>query len=385
MHPTIGLLRDLVAIDSVNPALVPGAAGEGEVGRRVADELTRHRIDVVTVEVEPRRHNVVGVVEGRAPGRTLMLCGHLDTVGVEGMDAPFEPTLRDGRVYGRGSQDMKSGVAAMVGAATALADGGGLAAGRLIVAAVVDEEHASRGAERLVEDWTADGAVVTEPTDLGMATAHKGFAWVEVHTRGRAAHGSRPREGRDAILRMGRVLGRLEAWDRELQSRPAHPLLGTASLHASIITGGREASVYPDHCHLVLERRTVAGEAAGVALREVESILEALRADDADQADDDELVAEATLQLERPPHEIPTSHDLVLCMGAVLTRHRLSAAPGGMSYWTDAAILSGAGIPSLLFGPTGRGLHSREEYVEVDSVRRCEQVLVDVSEAFCAG
>ena len=377
MHPTISLLRDLVAIDSVNPALVPGAAGEDEVGRRVADELRRHRIDVVTVEVEPGRHNVIGVVEGRAPGHTLMLCGHLDTVGVEGMEAPFEPAIKDGRVYGRGSQDMKSGVAAMVGAATTIAGDGGLAAGRLIVAAVVDEEHASRGAERLVEDWTADGAVVTEPTDLAMATAHKGFAWVEVQTRGRAAHGSRPLEGRDAILRMGRVLGRLEAWDRELQSRPEHPLLGTPSLHASIITGGREASVYPDHCRLVLERRTVAREAEGVALREVESMLETLR------ADDPELVAEATLQLERPPHEVPPSDDLVRAMGAVVTRHGLSATPGGMSFWTDAAILAGAGIPSLLFGPSGRGLHSREEFVEVDSVLQCEQVLVDLCEAFC--
>ena len=377
MHPTITLLRDLVAIDSVNPSLVPGAAGEREVGRCVADELRRHRLDVVAVEVEPGRDNVVGVLEGRAPGRTLMLCGHLDTVGVEGMDAPFDPTFKDGRLYGRGSQDMKSGVAAMIGAAATIAEGGGLPAGRLVVAAVVDEEHASRGAERLVEEWTADAAVVTEPTDLVVATAHKGFAWVDVETRGRAAHGSRPLEGRDAILRMGRLLARLEAWDRELQSRPPHPLLGTPSLHASTITGGREASVYPDHCHLGLERRTVAGEPPGVAVREVESMLAALR------EDDPELAADATLRLERPPHEIEGSHELVRTMDAVVTRHGLSATPSGMSYWTDAAILAGAGIPTLLFGPTGQGLHSREEFVELDSVLRCQQVLVDVCEAFC--
>ena len=154
---------------------------------------------------------------------------------------------------------MKGGVAAMIDAARVVADDG-LAAGRLIVAAVVDEEYASIGADALVTRWRADGAVVTEPTDLQIAIGHKGFAWFEVETRGRAAHGSRPREGRDAILRMGRVLHALEALDRRLQAAPPHPLMGTASLHASIIDGGRELSSYPDRCALKLERRTVSGE-----------------------------------------------------------------------------------------------------------------------------
>ena len=188
-----------------------------------------------------------------------MLCGHVDTVGVDGMAAPFDPVERDGRLYGRGAQDMKGGVAAMIDAARMVAEGG-LPAGRLIVAAVVDEEYASIGADALVTRWRADGAVVTEPTDMQIAIGHKGFAWFEVETRGRAAHGSRPREGRDAILRMGRVLGELEALDRRLQAAPPHPLLGTASLHASIIDGGRELSSYPDRCGLKLERRTVSGE-----------------------------------------------------------------------------------------------------------------------------
>ena len=145
-----------------------------------------------------------------------MLCGHTDTVGVAGMTRPFEPDVRDGRVYGRGAQDMKGGVAAMLGAARRSAEAGGLDAGQLIVAAVVDEEHSSLGAEALVRTWRADAAVVTEPTGLDVAVAHKGFQWVAVETRGRAAHGSRPLEGRDAILRMGRVLVALEALDHEL-------------------------------------------------------------------------------------------------------------------------------------------------------------------------
>ncbi len=194
-----------------------------------------------------------------------MFCGHIDTVGVAGMKAPFDPVERDGRIYGRGSQDMKSGVAAMIDAARVIAESGGLAAGKLVIACVVDEEHASIGADALVTRWRADAAVVTEPTDLQVAIAHKGFEWVEIETEGRAAHGSRPREGRDAIRLMARVLNGLDALDKRLQSKPPHALLGTASLHASLIEGGRELSSYPDRCHLQMERRTIPGEAPGVA------------------------------------------------------------------------------------------------------------------------
>ncbi len=171
-------------------------------------------LTVETQDVAPGRPNVVGTLEGRVPGRSLMFCGHIDTVGVAGMKAPFDPAERDGRIYGRGSQDMKSGVAAMIDAARVIAESGGLAAGKLVIACVVDEEHASIGADALVTRWRADAAVVTEPTDLQVAIAHKGFEWVEIETEGRAAHGSRPREGRDAIRLMGRVLNGLDALDQ---------------------------------------------------------------------------------------------------------------------------------------------------------------------------
>ena len=377
MHPTLSLLRDLVSIDSVNPELVPGAAGEWEVGQRLVAELQRHRIDVETVEVAPRRHNVVGVVDSARPGPTLMLCGHIDTVGVDGMAAPFQPVERDGRLYGRGTQDMKSGVAAMVGVATDLAAAGGLPAGRLIVAAVVDEEHASAGADTLVRDWHADLAIVTEPTDLSIATAHKGFAWITVETIGRAAHGSRPEDGRDAIARMGRVLGRLETLDRTLQSRAPHALVGTPSLHASRISGGQELSIYPARCTLSAERRTVVGEPAGVALAEFEELLARLR--------DEDPKFEATVDLgfERPPYELATGHPSLEMFQAVAEQHGLSSKPTGMSFWTDAAILGQAGIPTLLFGPMGRGLHATEEYVELESVLTCQKVISGFADVFC--
>lgn len=369
MDWALALLHDLVAIDSVNPSLVPGARGEAEIARRVAAACIDCGLTVEVTEVARGRPNVVGVLEGRASGPTLMFCGHLDTVGVAGMTRPFEPVTRDGRLYGRGAQDMKGGVAAMIGAARAVAETGGLARGRLIVAAVIDEEHASLGAEALVARWRADAAVVTEPTDLDIAIAHKGFQWVEVETRGRAAHGSRPRDGRDAILRMGRVLSRLEALDRRLQAQPPHALLGTASLHASIVTGGRELSSYPDQCTLQLERRTLPGEAAGSALREVQEILESAR------REDPEFEGEARDLFGREGYEIASSHPLP----GVLERAAASVggAPKrvGMTFWSDAAILGGAGIPTVLYGPGGAGLHSTEEYVRLQDVTQCRDVL----------
>ena len=207
--PCISLLEELVSIDSVNPSLAPGAAGEARVAAHIAGHMRRLGLDVHLQEVAPGRPNVIGVLDGSTPGPSIMFCGHTDTVGVEGMAAPFTPAIRDGRMYGRGSQDMKGGVAAMIDAARVARERG--FAGRLIIAAVIDEEYASLGADALVKEWRADAAVVTEPTDLQIGVGHKGFAWFELETRGRAAHGSRPSDGRDAIMRMGRVLHGLEA------------------------------------------------------------------------------------------------------------------------------------------------------------------------------
>jgi acetylornithine deacetylase len=265
----------------------------------------------------------------------------------------------------------------MVDAARVIARSGGLDAGRRIVACLVDEEHASMGADALVTDWRADGAVVTEPTDLAIAVAHKGFEWVEIETEGRAAHGSRPREGHDAIRLMGRVLAELDALDRTLQARPPHPLLGTASLHASLIHGGRELSSYPDRCHLQMERRTVPGEPPGCASREVADILAGLA------ASDPAFKAASRALFARSPYEIAATHPLVTAM------QRASPHAGvpvtGMSFWTDASILGGAGIPALLFGPAGAGLHGVEEWVDVASVIACRDALVQLARHWGGG
>jgi acetylornithine deacetylase/succinyl-diaminopimelate desuccinylase-like protein len=372
----VSFLADLVAIDSVNPSLASGARGEEHIARRIAAELDAIGCAIEVTYVAPDRPNIVGLLNGRAPGRTLMLCGHTDTVGVDGMTNPFGAEIRDGKLYGRGAQDMKGGLAAMIGAARRIVEGGGLEKGRLLIAAVADEEHASLGADALVQRWRADAAVVTEPTGLDVAVCHKGFQWVCVETRGTAAHGSRPDEGRDAILRMGRFLHRLESHERQVQRGRAHPLLGTASLHASLVDGGHELSSYPRRARLIFERRTLPGEPNDVALTEANAILGALRDDDR------EFDGEASPIFGRGGYEIDAAHPLPDMLVQAAARVGASPSRVGMTFWTDAAILGAAGIPSVLFGPGGAGLHSREEYVYVEDVCRCRDALVELVRMF---
>jgi acetylornithine deacetylase len=374
--PTIALLKDLVAIDSVNPSLVPGGAGEGAIAERIAAELRTSGIsDVQVSTVAPGRPNVFGVIDSGRPGPSLMLCGHSDTVGVQGMTAPFDPVVRDGKLFGRGAQDMKGGVAAILGAARRLASSPAGLAGRVIVAIVADEEYASIGADAAVKDWKADAAIVAEPTDLAIGIGHKGFEWVEVETQGVAAHGSRPDDGVDAILMMGRVLGELDGLERAFIAGRPHPLLGRPSLHASLIEGGRELSTYPDRCALSVERRTVTGEPPESLLGEVSGILERLR------AADPRFRASVRPSFSRPPYLTPEGHVLPRLLRESLGR---ATTVGAMSFWTDAAILGGAGMASVVFGPGGAGLHGVEEYVRLDEVLACREALVAVARRFCA-
>ena len=376
--PSIKFLCDLVAIDSVNPSLVPGGAGEAAVAQAAAHRMRRSGLDVQIEDVVKGRPNVVGVLEGRSQGPTLMFCGHLDTVGVIGMTEPFNPVERDGKLYGRGAQDMKGGLAAMISAAESIANSGGLESGRLVVAGVIDEEFKSLGADALVKSWKADAAVITEPTDMVIGIGHKGYQWVEVETQGRAAHGSRPTEGRDAILRMGRVLARLESLSQQLQLKHAHPIVGRASLHASLIEGGRELSTYPDHCSLQMERRTIVGEPEDVALREVEEILDSLRREDG------EFEGTASMLFGQPPYETPPDHALPQLLEDAMGRLGGRTNRSGMTFWTDAAILGKAGIPTVIFGPGGAGLHGLDEHVIVAEVIICRDALIELARDFCS-
>jgi acetylornithine deacetylase len=375
---TIDILRDMIAIDSVNPSLDAEHLGEGNLAEAVAVELRKMGLDVEFQEAAPGRPNVIGVLDSGKAGPSMMFCGHSDTVGVSAMERPFDPEYTDGKIYGRGSQDMKGGLVAMMGAAGVLAEAGGPSVGRLIVAAVIDEEYSSVGARALIKDWTADAAVVGEPTDMSVAVGHKGFEWVEIDVGGRAAHGSRPAEGLDAILRMGRVLSRLEGLDRNLQARTPHRLMGTASLHASLIEGGKEWSTYPDKCTLRMERRTVAGEAGRISLSEVESILRELRSEDPD------FRADARYVFGQPPYETPPDHPVASGLEKAMKGIGRTTNRSAMTFWTDAAVLGEAGIPSVIFGPTGEGLHSIKEYVVADDVLVCQAALVELVRDFCS-
>jgi acetylornithine deacetylase len=378
-NDTIELLRALVAIDSVNPSLVPGARGEAEIARFLRGWLEERGIVATLQEAAkksaldagaPSRPNVVaaiGPAESLRPA--LLIIAHLDTVGAGDMKEPFTPRESDGRLYGRGALDIKSGVAAMCAAAARVAREAGKLERSFVIAAVADEECDSIGTQALLKQCMAQSAVVLEPTDLKLCIAHKGYAWFEITTHGRAAHGSMPQEGRDAIRMMGRVLEALDRLDKSLATRPAHRWLGTASVHASLITGGQELSSYPAECRLQIERRTLPGETPKMLEKEIDAMLRELR------GIDPEFRATYRRMASRPAYEIDPEEEIVQAASAVLKEVTGQAELSGMSPWTDTALLSDAGIPGVVLGPKGRGLHGAEEFVETESVITLTKVL----------
>lgn len=370
-------LQDLVRIDSINPTLVPGAAGESAIAAYVSDWLRTAGLDVMVHEPAPGRPSVVGLLRGTGGGRTLMLNAHMDTVGVDGMPEPFSGRVRDGRLYGRGAYDMKGSLAACLFAAKRLKAGPPLR-GDLLVAGVADEEDASLGTRDLLTRYRIDAAIVTEPTQLDVCLAHKGFCWIEVTTRGRAAHGSRYQEGIDANLRMGRVLSRLELLESELrEARRPHPLVGPPSLHAALVQGGTGASTYAAECRLVIERRTVPGETAAQALAEVQTIVDQLR------FEDPAFQASVRLVLDRNPFEVSPEAEVVRLVRQAATKVRGGpAALVGDTPWMDSALLAAAGTETVVIGPSGAGAHSAEEWVDLSSVAELAEILVRTAEEF---
>lgn len=372
------ILSEMVQIDSSNPSLTPGSPGEAEVAEYVAGVLEEIGLEVRTHEVEPGRVNVVGILKGTGNGRSLMLNGHLDTVSWEGMAEPLSGAIRDGKLYGRGSEDMKSGIAAMIAAVKGLVDAGISLEGDLLLTAVADEEYASIGTADIVKHYTADAAIITEPTHFTICQAHRGFMWYEIETLGRAAHGSRYNEGIDAIMHMGRFLGELDKLEQELRQRPPHHLAGVPSLHASLIKGGSEISVYPARCVLEVERRTVPGETEAQVTKELQDIIDKLA------AADPTFNASVKQFLERSSFEVREDAEIIgITQEACMKRLGHTVPQVGASYWTDAAFLGDAGIDTILLGATGEGLHSAEEWVDVQSVIDLAYILADTAINYC--
>ena len=328
------------------------------------------------VEPAPGRPSVVGVLEGSGGGRNLMLNAHMDTVGAGGMTDAFHPVVDSGRIYGRGAYDMKGSLAAIMLTAK-LARQSGLA-GDLVVTAVADEEVASLGTSAVLERFRADAAVVTEPTELRLCLAHKGFVWIELEISGVAAHGSRPDVGVDAIAHAGKILTGITELDQGLRGGPRHPLLGTGSVHASVIEGGQELSTYPARCVVKLERRTVPGEDESTVLDEMNRLIAHARESDPD------LSASARVLLKRAPSEAGEDGDMAAAVSEA-ARHALGRPPEsiGVAYWMDMALLNAAGIPTVAFGPIGEGAHADVEWVDIASLEVCVQTYLRVAESIC--
>jgi acetylornithine deacetylase len=371
------ILSDLVAIDSVNPDLIAGAAGETKIAHYIAHWLETAGLKVQLIEPISGRPNVVAIAHGTGGGKTLLFNGHMDTVGAGGMENPHQPTIKNGRLYGRGAYDMKGGLAAcMVAMAAAQKEH---LRGDVIFTAVVDEEFSSLGTQQLATRFHTDGAIVSEFTELQLILTHKGFAWFEVETQGRAAHGSRPDLGIDAIVKMGKVLVALDKLDLALRSNPSHPLLGSGSVHASLISGGKEPSTYPDRCLLSIERRTLPGETPSQVEGEVQAIIDKIHNKDAS------FRAVVRRGIDRSPLETSEEVGIVKAVQAAagkILNHPLLIA--GVPFWTDAALLSEAGTPSVLLGPSGSGAHADVEWVDLASVRTCADIYLATAKEFCS-
>lgn len=382
-----GLARRLVAIDATNPSLVPGGAGERELAEVIAEWLAERGFDVRLVAADPARPSVLARRRGAGGGRTLLLAGHLDTVGGAGVgtgaSASAGALSADARrILGRGAYDMAGGLAAaMVAAAEAP-----ILAGDLVLAFAADEEFGSAGMEEVLAAIDAeaaasadpaasararpDAAVVLEPTDLEVTLAHRGFAWYRVEYEGLAAHGSQPELGIDAIDRALDGLVALRALGVEVAARSRHPLLGAGSVRVATIEGGTDAATVADRCAIVVERRTLPGEPDPGP--EVERVLAPSRP------------ARIVRLASRPGMEADAHSSIARAVLAAV--ERVTGAPAvrrGDPWWTDAGLIAEAGIPVVLFGPAGGGAHADEEWVSIDSLGTLVDVLEGVIGAIC--
>ena len=364
----IHLLSELVGINSVNPTLSHGP-GEQEISQFVAQYIKGLDLEPEIQPVAPKRNNVVAIIPGVGRTHPLLFNAHLDTVGVEDMDDPFGLRRSGDRLYGRGAYDMKGSVAVMLLLAEYLTQH--KPPGDVLLTFVVDEEDKSIGTEYLVKKWLAGipdrpmGAIFVEPTEEQIAVAHRGFVWYEIEVIGKAAHGSRPTEGIDAIIPLQAALEELSKIHAELSSHEGDPLVGRASLHAGTIEGGTALSVIPSRSRLRWERRTLPGGSQNDLDVELERVIRAVRNVPGNhQVRGREIFA-------RPPYAVSDQADIVKCLRAVSPQSKQV----GLPFWADSALTGMAGIPSVLFGPIGLGAHSREEWVSLKSLIRVYETL----------
>jgi acetylornithine deacetylase len=361
----------LVRVPSVNPSIAPREAhGESQVATVARDWLQTHGVRAWLEDAAPGRSNLVAEV-GAGTGPLLVFCAHLDTVGTENMSIPpFDPTVSDGRLYGRGSYDMKGSAAAILVALKTLQRSS--FKGRVMAALVADEEYASLGADDFVKRRRADACVVTEPSQGQLILAHKGFVWLRVTTNGRAAHGSRFDLGVSAIGTMGRIVAALERFDRETLRQRTHPLVGPASMHCALIEGGTGLSTYASSCTLQVERRTLPDESPAAVAEEIRGVI--VHAGES---------ADVDVIFERPGLTCDPASPI-----ASAVRKAATAVVGrppeetGVAYWMDAAIFAASGTSTVNYGPAGAGAHEAVEWVDLSSLLECSKVLVETAHRF---
>jgi len=367
----LSILSELIAINSINSTL-SGGPGEAQVANVIHHQLTKLGLEAELHSVAAARANVVAVVRGKDSRGSLVLNGHIDTVGVEDMPAPFTLRREGDRLYGRGAYDMKGGVAVMLALAESFSNHPPTDDVWLTFSA--DEEDHSLGTEQLVRDWLPTvlprpaAAVFLEPTEEAIGVSHKGFTWFEIEILGQAAHGSRPAEGIDAILPLREALCELDRIRRRLSERPPDPRLGHASLHGGRIEGGTALSVIPARALLQWERRTLPDEDPPDVDRELEQVAAAVQ-----RLPGGHRVAGRKI-FSRPPYQTPAEAEIIARL-----RHALPEAPlTGLSFWADSALMGLAGVPSVLFGPVGHGAHAVDEWVSLKSLMTVYEVLQKV-------
>lgn len=369
-------LVDLVKINSVNPDLEKGGPGEIEIGTYIHNTLLTLGFHSTIATISDGRMNIVGKRAGASKGRSLILNAHMDTVGVKGMNDPFGATIKDGKLFGRGAYDMKGSIAAMLGVAKTISDQNIKLPGDLILTFVADEEYESIGTQALLKDISADACIVTEPTELKICLAHRGFGVYEITTHGLAAHGGLHKVGIDANLKMGKVLYELGQLSQRVRSAKKHQLCGEASLHVPLINGGQSLFIYANQCTINVERRTLPGEEESIVYQELRNILTQLHSEDKD--------FNATIKqlIWRNPYEIAKDSSIVKALSNSIGRAN-SVEYIGHTWWEDSGLFGQAGIPTVIIGPKGGGIHQQEEWVELNSVFELSTILLNTAINFC--
>jgi acetylornithine deacetylase/succinyl-diaminopimelate desuccinylase family protein len=368
MTKTEKLLRELIALPSVNPAFLPPndpRAGEQRIADFLASVAAQSGLDIEFQKVLPERSNLIARLTPREGARRrIVLAPHMDTVGAD--DSSFVPVRKSGRVYGRGACDTKGSIAAMLTALSEVAASGSRPREtELVFAGLIDEENAQSGSRALAgSGLRADLAIVGEPTELQVVTAHKGSLWLRLETRGEAAHGSRPELGKNAVHEMARVVDALETdYARELKKR-RHPLLGPGTVNVGSIVGGTQPNIVPASCVISIDRRTLPGETEASVRQEIGAFLKqrGLKATFASEKLGPCLALETDSR-------IPLVQQFLTSVG--------QRRPVGAHFFCDAAVFAEAGIPSVVFGPGNIAqAHTADEWISLRSLESATKQLI---------